>query len=265
MEMKKPVLSILLNFINNSVKHDTNYEIAKGMLKNYDLIPNKTIHQMADICYVSSASVSRFVKVIGFKDYTAYKNAIKNKIDINVDYSDEVSYANKGDLIPVLKTYTDNIIDNINFAFNNVDLNQFERLTKLIHESKEVVFLGLEFATLIGTHFQIKMAELNKHIQIGITFEEQLELIKTLSEESLVIIASLEGGYFYRNDKIIRTIQEKNANIVTLTMNKNLKPLQVADEIILISKTNSNTEGRISLLYIIELIIMVYYVHYKDD
>lgn len=265
MEMKKPVLSILLNFINNSVKHDTNYEIAKGMLKNYDLIPNKTIHQMADICYASSASVSRFVKVIGFKDYTAYKNAIKNKIDINVDYSEEVFHADKDDLMPVLKIYTDNIINNIDFAFNNVDLNQLEKLTKLIHESKDVVFLGLEFATLIGSHFQIKMAELNKHIQIGVTFEEQLKLIKPLSKESLVIIASLEGGYFYRYDKIIQTIKEKNTNIVALTMYKNLKPLKVADEIILISEINSNTEGRISLLYIIELIIMTYYIHYKDD
>ncbi len=257
------VLSLLLSYINHAKKKDNNYIIAKQMLRHFSKIPEVTIHDMADICYVSSASISRFVKMLGFDTYGEFREQCKNTIEINVDYSKDVQMAGKKEMKPLFELYTNNVIHNLNFTLEHLDYKQIERVCEYIFQSKDVYFLGLEFATLIGQHFQIKMAELNKLIKLGTPYTEQMELVDSLSKDSVVMIASLEGGYFYRNDEIIRRIREKGCKMIVFTMNYSLKPLKDADEIILCSDNNSNTEGRISLLYIIELIIMYYYVNYK--
>ncbi|MDQ0363037.1 MurR/RpiR family transcriptional regulator [Breznakia pachnodae] len=263
MAMHSSVLSSLLRYINNTKKRDTNYSIAKEMLMHFDDIPNVTIHEMADFCYVSSASISRFVKMLGYENYVDFKKQCKDSIAINVDYSKEVAFAGKKEMKPIFESYTNNIIGNLDFTLENLDYQQLERICELIYQSQDVCFLGLEYASLIGQHFQIKMAELNKLIKIGNTYNDHLEIVNSLNNNSVVFIASLEGGYFYRNDDIIQIIKQKKCKVITLTMNHELKPMKEVDEVLLCSKNNSNTEGRIALLYIIELIIMYYYVNYK--
>lgn len=265
MKLQRPVQSILLRYVNQGHKKDINYLIAKAMLDHYELIGDKTIHEMADLCFVSASSLSRFVKTVGFESYQEFKKAAVNKIDIAVDYSVEVSRAQKEDFIPIFDRYTNKVLENIKFFNENFNFEQLNHLTQLMYQAESILFLGLEFATLIGNHFQIKMAELNKLVEIGETYEAQLELVDHMPEHSLVIVASLEGGYFYRNLDIINKVQERNSTLVALTMNENIKPLQqIAKEIIIISRSNSDTEGRISLLFAVETIIMLYYINFKD-
>ena len=82
------VLSILLRYVNGQYKKDTNYDIALALLTHYSEIPKKTINEISDLCYVSPASISRFVKLIGFHSFQEFKNACLNTLDISkTDYS----------------------------------------------------------------------------------------------------------------------------------------------------------------------------------
>ena len=47
-------------------------------------------------------------------------------------------------------------------------------------------------------------------------------------------------------------------------MNNNSKLLRDVDEILVCNKDNSSTQGRITLLYMIELILMNYCINYKN-
>lgn len=265
MKQRRPALSILLRYTNHGNKNDVNYSIARIMVENFELISKKTIHEMAELCFVSASSLSRFAKIIGYENYTEFKKSSASTINIDVDYSVEVSRARKEDFEPIFNQYTENIIANLRFLNKTLDFERINYVTNLIHNSDKIVFLGLEFATLIGHHFQIKMGELDKHVEIGETYEEQLEIVNNLTSNCLVIIASLEGGYFYRNHDIIKIIEKNKTQSIVLTMNKHIKPLQHLDgEILIINENNSNTEGRVSLLFAIEMIIMLYYINFKD-
>ena len=261
--MKTPVLSLLLRYINNTTKKDNNYDIAKGLLEHYHEIPVLTIHDMADACYVSSSSLSRFVHLIGYRDYREFKESCKNSIEIDVDYSFELAKTRKEDMESIYRTYTNNIKTNLDFALANLDYEQLERIARTIYETKDIAFFGLEFATLLGQHFQIKMAELNKLVKIGDTYQKQKEIVESFDKSGIVIIASLEGGYFYHNDDILKALKEKGVTIVALTMNDSSMIKKSSDEIILTSKSNSDTEGRISILYVIEILLMYYVINYK--
>lgn len=263
MPMVTPVVSILLRQINGSVKKGNAYDIAKALLEHYDDIPDLTIHELADACYISSASLSRFIRTIGFEQFSDFRNACKKKIGIDVDYSSTVAKASAEDMQPIIERYTESIKENITFTYEHLNYDQLDRICKAMFEAKEVAFFGLEFATLMGQHFQIKMASMNKLIRLGITYEEQVEVASNLHEGAIVLVASLEGGYFYRNDEIMQILKEKNIKIVALTMNEHTKMVKDVDEILICNKENSNTEGRVTILYMLEILLMCYFVNYQ--
>ncbi|MCD7839094.1 MAG: MurR/RpiR family transcriptional regulator [Erysipelotrichaceae bacterium] len=264
MNRHDPVISMLLRYINGQYKKDMNYDIALGMLTHYYEIPHMTINDLAECCYTSNASISRFIRHLGFQSYSDFKDACEHTLKISqTDYSVEASKATKEDIEPIFGNYTKHVIDNIQFVYNNLDYQQLDRICQMVKESQDVYFLGLEFSTVLGEHFQNRLALMNKLVHIAISFEEQLEAAQNAKENAVVFIASIEGGYFYRNTEIIDILNEKHAQIIILTMNANNKLMRNAKEIILCSQSNSDTEGRISLLYIIELIIMYYYINFS--
>ena len=263
MPMVTPVLTLLLREINVTNKKGSSYDIAKALMDHYHEIPELTIHELADSCYISSASLSRFIRLIGFDHYTEFKEACRKEIGIEVDYSKDVSKASIEDMRPIIERYTENIKKNIDFTYEQMDFEQLERICKMMFESKELAFFGLEFATLLGQHFQVKMASMNKLVRLGLTYEEQKEIAGQLHEGAFVFVASLEGGYFYRNDEVMELLKEKQARIIAMTMNENTKMTKDVDEILICNKENGNTEGRITLLYMIEILLMYYFVNYQ--
>lgn len=263
MPMVIPVLTMLLREINVTNRKGSSYDIAKALLDHYHEIPTRTIHEMADECYISSASLSRFIRTIGFDHYTDFKEACRKEIGIEVDYSKDVSKASIDDMRPIIERYTESIKHNIDYTYQQMDFSQLERICKMMFEAKEIAFFGLEFAMLLGQHFQVKMASMNKLVRLGLTYEEQKEIAQQLPEHALVFVASLEGGYFYRNDEVMNIFQQKHVTIVAMTMNENTKMTKDIDEILICNKVNSNTEGRITLLYMIEILLMYYFVNYQ--
>ena len=163
------VLSILLRYVNGQYKKDTNYDIALALLTHYSEIPKKTINEISDLCYVSPASISRFVKLIGFHSFQEFKNACLNTLDISkTDYSPKVIKANKNDVKEILQHYTNRVISNIQFSYDHLDFEQLDRICSYIHDSNDVLILGLEFSTLLAQHVQNRFALMNKYIsEIG--------------------------------------------------------------------------------------------------
>lgn len=257
------IVSELLKFINQTKQDNVNFAIAEGMLNHFKDIPSISIHELAELCYVSSASISRFVRQLGFSSYGEFKNQCRIVIDIDVDYSVKVTKADGKDLEPIFRRYTNNIKENLDYNLEHIDFEQLERVAKAIFEADEVAYFGFQFATLIGQHFQQKMAESNKFVRLGDTYEKQVEYANSMTPNSVAIIASLEGGFFYRSPEIFQMLKDKQAKIIAITMNQPSRVLQAVDELLICNKNNSDTEGRLSLLYMIELLLMYYYVNYK--
>nr|WP_303068260.1 MurR/RpiR family transcriptional regulator [Catenibacterium mitsuokai] len=257
------IMSRLLSIVNYGDGKEVNADIAKTILQNYHKIPELTIFDLADLCYVSSSSITRFVRTFGYDSYKQFKNDIDNTLTIDVDYSKRINMATAEDLKPIYQRYTENVIENIQFTFDHIDYRQLNRVCEMMYQAKEIALFGLEYANYVGIHFQNKMASLNRLIQLGVSDEKQLELAKRLAPHSLVFIISLEGSFFYRNTEIVDILTEKECKIVAISMLTSGKFIGSCDEVILCNKTNSNTEGRITLMYTIELIIIYYYINYS--
>ncbi|MGF2054715.1 MurR/RpiR family transcriptional regulator [Vagococcus fluvialis] len=250
--------NILLRFINNQKKQDNNYFIAQIMLENYDSIPQMTIYDLGEKCFVSTSAISRFVKLINFDSFTDFKSVVEKEIDISDDYSKKMLFSSNTKDADFITEYTDSIISNLNFVKKNIQIDQIERVIKCLYDCTDIAVFGLEFASFLGQHFQNKMASMNKIVQVGFTKSEQLKIVDEMKNDGIALIFSMEGSYFYFSEKVVTELKKKNIKIIVFTFKNSPIIGRSADEIVFCGEMNENTEGRLSVLYMMELLIFYY-------
>ena len=121
------IMSQLLSIVNYGDGKEVNEDIARIILQNYNKIPKLTIFDLADLCFVSSSSITRFIRTLGFSSYKEFKSEVSHTLKIDVDYSKNVNMASAEDLQPIYKRYTENVIENIQFTFHK---NTFRKQVK---------------------------------------------------------------------------------------------------------------------------------------
>ena len=59
----------LMSYVSTTPQQDANYDIALAMLTHYGKLKNLSLAEIADLCYVSKASISRFCRFMGFDGF----------------------------------------------------------------------------------------------------------------------------------------------------------------------------------------------------
>ena len=66
----------LINFINMTSIHDVYWGAAKTILKNIYKIPDSSITDVAKMCYVSTATISRLCRKLSYESFTDFKKDV---------------------------------------------------------------------------------------------------------------------------------------------------------------------------------------------
>ena len=76
------ILYVLMSYVNVSSTRDMYYVIAHTILTHLDKIPDIHINDLADLCYTSPATISRFVKILIVKAFANFKNEMAIALEI---------------------------------------------------------------------------------------------------------------------------------------------------------------------------------------
>lgn len=60
-------------YYNQLPKNDTKRDILSKLLPHIRSISSMTIYDTADLCFTSTASISRLVKALGYKSYSEFQ------------------------------------------------------------------------------------------------------------------------------------------------------------------------------------------------
>lgn len=248
----------LLEYINDAPKKDINYEIALTLLNNFDEVKKMNITEISELCYVSPATISRFCRMIGFSNFSEFKTVSNIKFSLENDYSRELLTTGREDIKAAFKNYTNSLMENMNYVLDNINYDDIDYIAKKIYETEKVAFFASQFAYSVGKHLQGRLILTGKYIETYPYYEKQLEWAHNLDSESLAIITSIEGSYFFKYMEIIEALKNNNVKIVVITQNVNSKLADIADKILVCGKSNSNNEGRELALYLTEMLIFRY-------
>ncbi|MFQ9924335.1 MAG: MurR/RpiR family transcriptional regulator [Beduini sp.] len=261
----------LVLFINTATQHDVYYDAAKVILKNIRQIPHCSITDVAEMCYVSPATISRLCRKLNFESFIDFKTTVCLSIEQFNNVYENIYFPNSKSLTTtldndkeILKAHHDSVIHTIDRVYETIDARQINQLVDLIHDSSRIIFLGYYYSQNTTMQLQIELAYLGKEC-FGLFDEKgQLEILQEATENDLVILSSMTGKFIQQSSEVIRLFKNTKAHKVIITQNVEETLKDQYDLFINLGGPKDSLISKFSLTYLFEIIEMFYHIKYTQ-
>lgn len=220
--------SRLLTILNEEPLGSTYYHIALQMLKMLKNISNMSINQLAEKCDVSKSTISKFIRNIGYEDFSEFHYAA---IDTEDKYHNNFSFNNN--VMNYLEnqgydSYMLTILDDIMSTYRELDWEKIHRLVQDIELFETVAAFGLLFSETAAIDLQYKLAYNRKVILTNINDIKQESFIERAGDNVLIIVFSDSGEFLDKYVRIDDFVNKKSfyktkAKVVVITSNQELE------------------------------------------
>lgn len=212
-----------LTYLNTHGKDTTYSKIIIFLLTRTEEIPALTISEIANRCFVSPATLTRFSRHFHFSSFADLRDALQqlggltpysglrmNENDFRLLQKDPKAY---------LTSYSEEITASIQDVLTTIDIDEIDQLLHQIHTASEVVLIGYSSTLELAKEVQTSFLSSRKILYIGETEQLQKELVEQLDEQALIIVISSYGTLLTKNHALIRKISQSPATSIFITQN----------------------------------------------
>lgn len=186
------LIIILLSTLNDEPKGSNNYKIAKYMIENMRDLEECSLTNLAQACYVSNSSISRFCRDIGLKDFNALKNQIA-KFSVEAARLKRKFDYEKYESSSMVQSYVKNVISNLNYFLENDIEKQINTLVQEISSYQKIAAFGYMQSESVACNLQFDLQTSGKLIFSCFNIKDQADYITDADENNLIIIFSESG------------------------------------------------------------------------
>ncbi|MCJ8343039.1 MAG: MurR/RpiR family transcriptional regulator [Cetobacterium sp.] len=255
------MLTILENKIKDKKLTKTEKIIAEYFYKNENKLYFLTSTNIAEELEISDTSVIRFVKALGFKNFTEFKENLKGKISEQIltpreKLSKHETILNQKNISKFYTEYFERIVQE---TFEKNSLEDIERLVNLLLKSKKKFVVGFKSTSGLASFFGLRLGFVLEDV---ITHpRNNSELIKNIidmnEDDCLFIIAHPKYSKTY--NLLIEIAQKAKGHIVVVTDKKtspvaNLGDITLTTNIEGISYFNSLISTQVLIEYILTIL-----------
>lgn len=170
----------LINFINMTNIHDVYWGAAKKILQNIYKIPESSITDVAKMCYVSTATISRLCRKLNYESFADFKK----DVTMNLHYFNQdakrllfdhqlPSPETIGEGKEIFKNHFQNVIRNLQDTYDNIRYEDLIYIVDKIHDAKHICFAGNFFTQSVSMQLQIELCYLGKDCVAMYPLEQQ--------------------------------------------------------------------------------------------
>ena len=192
------------------------------LLKHYPQLKGMTLGQIANLCYTSKASISRFCRFLGMDSFKAFQAWLEQDFTMRTDYSRQFYTMLHNNQEMAIGSYRDTLISNIYATITPETAEVIPDIVRVLHGCA------------------------------------QLECARSLTENDFAIICSVGGSYPTRYPDICNAIISSGCKVLVITQNLASPYLNTADFILQCGTTNRNDVGKYAALMANDLIVMGY-------
>lgn len=243
-----------------------NFKVSKSdrMLLSYikenaETFCTKPIATLAVNCGVSEATITRFVRKMGFASLQLFKLALaeelvdgKKQMVISKDIS-----CNE-DIQTTAKKLLANNIATLEQTVNFLNEELVEQSVQYIKDAKRVFFIGVGNSGFVANDSAYKFMRIGMDAK-GIDNSHLIMLQMALLTHDDVVIIVTHSGKSFEIMEAIRLIKQNGAKLIVITANKNTSMKDLADCCIFYESRNSMLETssittKLTQIFIIDLI-----------
>lgn len=250
----------LNSHLKGSSRFGTNEEIARFLLVHLNQIPEMRLADVAAQCHVSTPSVIRFCRELGYDDYTDFKNSAEA-------YRQEILACKLSPHIPLeldgtqeefmlsVRQWMDRLRDSALHTMLSVDRTQVVRLARQMLQYRYVYLFGAGLSGVLCEHLRIRLARYGK-LAVNLNSPRTDVVLTPDAKDTLSILFTQHGRVLYEQPQLLEYLRKSSDRlwIVTQEPAGQFRPL-LADEIIYLSSREENIEAEyLTLVYFQELL-----------
>lgn len=259
------ILYNLLTYINASYSQDMYYTICYQVLNNIEKIPDISINELADLCYTSPATISRFCKALKCDNFAEFKKEVQvglkqasHEIKLHPDDLVEI-HQNPVHCVDMVYDLT---INSLIESKKHISIHEIDRLCDIIYDAKKLHFFGFQFNKILASDIQFKLVKLGKFSYAFADRGDDSQRIELLDEDSVAIVLSVRARLSPVGD-LIKSIKNREAKVILVTLNAESEVIELADKTFVVhGKESDFTESSISGTTVMKTFFDVLYVRY---
>ena len=257
--MRELGIGPLVNFYNRQDKNDVYHKIAGILLQNATRLSSLTVQEAANICFTSSATISRLAKKAGYEGFNAMKDAVKRQ---------ESGYFRENRVLPpeslvnadTTETYLSTLI-NMFMEMNRVlERGKVEAAIELIAEASAVYYFG---SCDMVRRFQQDLFYTGKYVEVYQVFGADTPRLIEWQKDAVAIIEN-PGYPWFNSDDMILKIKESGVRVILINCSSQPELEKKVDLTIHLPGTKF---GRDEVLYhaLMNILALEYRKKYMDE
>ncbi|MBE6011019.1 MurR/RpiR family transcriptional regulator [Anaeropeptidivorans aminofermentans] len=240
MENKEVDVLAKINSIYASLSN-TQRKVADFLLANLNRIAFQTLDSLALEIGVSTTSIIRVAKILGFSSYSEFQQNIQNNLTKKVGLPERLSRSHKNKAgSGLLKSTFETDMNNIMETLSMLSEEDLKKCVSMISKAKNVYILGLRGSFSISHYLMSRLSQIRKNVHlvqaIGSLYPEEI----ISAEKDDVCIAFLFPRYPRTTISLLSSMKEKGVKNILIT-SPSFKQIEIYADIILKCQINSVT------------------------
>lgn len=236
------ILYNLITYLNASYTQDMYYSVCFHILQNIELIPNIHIQELADLCYTSPATISRFCKALKCESFTQFKE----QVQVGLKLAAKEIHMPAEELVKMhlqpersIDVIIDNAIASLQKCKSSITIQQVDRLCDIIYDAKKLHFFGFQFNKIVASDIQLKLL---KHGKFSYAFADRgddAQRLEIVDKDSVAIVLSVRGR-IQPIGTLIDAIKARGARVIFVTLNEKSEVIEKCDETFVVAGDEYN-------------------------
>jgi len=245
------LLYMLMNFLNNAIKKDTNYYLALSLAQNITHLSGWNLERTAAECNVSVSTLNRFFKDMGFESFSGAK-----KILLHDEYSKGILFDQTG------KQKTSEAISRTLDNINRIDPRLIDSAVDKMIQCKKIIFYAYGNNINLTLKTQVELMKLGKLSICNIDILRQSQTIKEAGADDLLFCISINGKSLATED-IKDYVTETKMKSILVTQLEDTKDLGWFDLIINLGPNQGYNSSKYGVMYILDQITNAYKMKHR--
>ena len=248
--------------VDATTENSVHRTLADYLLHHLGRLDQLSIQEMADACYASIATVSRFVRSLGFDSFAQLKKQVRYQ------QMDTAQTAKVG-LLPeqlaaldqdgqAVFQYASGIADALCRYSRTVSIAQLDQLAHRLLQSRHVALFGFYQPGLLARHLQFLLLSVGRYTEYYDLVEDHLQRAATLGPGDLALVFSVGGNYLASAAEVINRMQKGGAWTVLVTQNPDPALGDLFHQVILLGDNDGSQAGLYKLQLFTELLFSRY-------
>ena len=252
--------------IDTMDENDINYVISRKLLEYlHNEIRELSITTLAEECYTSPATITRYTKSLGFRNFVDLKSALLDNKKflremINDNYKGLIF--NDGNEYKEFFQYTESIKSSLDDLVNVINFKDIDNLIEDIYEAKDIYIFGMQLSGSFSFYLQYMLMSYGKMVHFAFTRNQESKFTENVKEDDLCIFISVDGNYFNARKYIFEEIRKNNTKMYVITQNPNNRILTNFDHVVYVGNYQNGRSSNYKFLLFIEVLLNRYLNRY---